>query len=186
MRPTASARIRSDVSLVMNIVGISASRSLTSSATARMRLSIRAGSPSDAGKRHPFCERALGAERVQVASHDARVAPQLALVALELVDLLDDVDGNDDVVVVKAEQRPRIVQQDVGVEDEVLFHRLAGGFPRARPRDAAVGLLAPRFHQYRHGADASGRSNAAGWGAEQVLHRPGHRWPGHAVPGKAP
>src|SRR4029079_6363087 len=109
-----------------------------------------------AGKRHPFCERALGAERVQVASHDARVAPQLALVALELVDLLDDVDGNDDVVVVEAEQRPRIVQQDVGVEDEVLFHRLAGGFPRARPRDAAVGLLAPRFRQYRHGAAAPG------------------------------
>src|SRR4029450_288075 len=104
---------------------------------------------------------------------------------LELVDLLDDVDGNDDVVVVEAEQRPRIVQQDVGVEDEVLFHRLAGGFPRARPR-GAVGLLLLVSRSIGTEPTRPGRSNAPRRGPEQLLNGPGHRRPGHALPGEAP
>ena len=139
-----------------------------------------------AGQRHALGERALGAERVQVAGDQAGVAAQLGQVALELVDLLDDVDRDDDVVVVEAEDAPRIVEQDVGVEDEVLFHRLAGV---SLGRDLVVmrwafWLLVPASI----GTEPTrpGRSIAATRGAEQVLNAPGHRWPRHALPGEAP
>src|SRR5207237_9456383 len=59
-------------------------------------------------------------EGVQIARHLPRVATQLGEVALELVDLLDDVDGDDDVVVFELEESARVVEQDVGVEDVVL------------------------------------------------------------------
>src|SRR5205085_11673966 len=72
-------------------------------------------------QRDALGERAvLLAKRVQRPRHLAGVAAQLGEIALELVDLLDDVDGDDDVVVFELEQRPRVVEEDVGVEDVVL------------------------------------------------------------------
>ena len=74
-------------------------------------------------------------EGVQIARHLPRVAAQLGEVALELVDLLDDVDGDDDVVVFELEEGPRIVEQDVGVEDVVLSQPgLPGKNERRSPR----------------------------------------------------
>src|SRR5438552_9809899 len=52
----------------------------------------------------------------------ARVPTALRTLSLELVDLLDDVDRDDDVVVVEPENRVRIVEEDVRVEDVVLLH----------------------------------------------------------------
>ena len=49
----------------------------------------------------------------------ARVPPQVRLVLLEGVDLLQDVERDDDVVVGEVVQGLRVVQEDVGVEDEV-------------------------------------------------------------------
>ena len=42
--------------------------------------------------------------------------------AFELIDLLDHVDGDDQVVVFELEDRLRVVDEDVRVEDVVLLH----------------------------------------------------------------
>src|SRR5207253_1587061 len=76
-------------------------------------------------------------ESVEIARDLPRVAAQLGEIALELVDLLDDVDGDDDVVVFELEESPRIVEQDVGVEDVVLSQPgLPGKSERRSPRTA--------------------------------------------------
>src|SRR5207248_106715 len=62
----------------------------------------------------------LLAKGVEIARDLPRVAAQLGEIALELVDLPEEVDGDDDVVVFELEEGPRIVEQDVGVEDVVL------------------------------------------------------------------
>ena len=68
---------------------------------------------------------------VEEARDGAGVAAALGPLALELVDLLDREDGDDDVVVLELEDRVRVVEQDVGVEDVVLLHD--GAFGGARP-----------------------------------------------------
>jgi hypothetical protein len=72
-------------------------------------------------KRDTFAQASRAAQAVQHARHAAGVLAQLAGVALEVVDLLHDLDGDEDVVVLEVEQRVRVVEQDVGVED-VVFH----------------------------------------------------------------
>src|SRR5450432_113832 len=64
--------------------------------------------------------RPLGAQPVEQARDLARVAAQLRGLFLEVVDLLDDEDGNDDFVVGELRDGAWVVQQDVGVENEVL------------------------------------------------------------------
>ena len=71
--------------------------------------------------RRPRASLPWSAELVEVARHLAGVAAQRREVALEVVDLLDDVDRDDDVVVAEAEDAAGVVEEDVGVEDEVLF-----------------------------------------------------------------
>ena len=62
------------------------------------------------------------AELVQAARYFARVATSLRQLLLEVVDLLQDVDGDDHIVVGEVEHGARIVEQDVRVEDEGLPH----------------------------------------------------------------
>ena len=69
------------------------------------------GTPSD---RLPCC-----AQPVEVADDRARVAAEVVGAGLELVQLLDDVERDDHLVVREHEQRVGVVQQDVGVDDEV-------------------------------------------------------------------
>src|SRR5258708_371557 len=79
------------------------------------------------------------------------ISPALGALAFELVDFLDDINGNDDVVVFEFEDGLRVVQKDVGVEDVVLLH-----VNRVIRRDfrSACGRVAPssvpggraRFH----------------------------------------
>ncbi len=77
---------------------------------------------------------ALLAELVEAAGDLARVAAALRQLLLEVVDLLEDVDRDEDVVVLEVEHRPRIVEQDVRVEDVVLLHAW-NGVSRMRKRD---------------------------------------------------
>ena len=66
--------------------------------------------------------RPLAPKIVQVAGNLARVSAELRQVALELIDLLDHVDRDHHLVVVEVKEGPRVVQEHVGVEDEVLAH----------------------------------------------------------------
>ena len=148
--PSASARMRRFVSIVTKIVGRPPSFSRTSNAVCRMAWSIarvvdrarqlealaRDGDAQDAARveRHALGERAAAlAKLVEQARDRARVAPALRALALELVDLLDDVDRDDDVVVLEPEDGVRVVEEDVRVEDVVLLHsgrgNLRGGTP---------------------------------------------------------
>ena len=136
--PSASARMRRFVSIVTKMVGRPPSCSRTSNAVCRIAWSIAAWSIAlgssgrlrrhgDAQRaarleRHALRERAaLLAEIVEQARDGARVAAALGAFALELVDLLDDVDRDDDVVVLEPEDGVRVVEQDVRVEDVVLL-----------------------------------------------------------------
>jgi tetratricopeptide (TPR) repeat protein len=73
--------------------------------------------------------RGLGAACQQLGDHDAalRHLQQVLYISeehgLELVDLLDRENRDDEIVVLKLEDRVRIVEQDVRVEDVVLLHR---------------------------------------------------------------
>ena len=84
------------------------------------------------------------AEIVEEARDRARVAAALRALALELVDLLDDVDRDDDVVVLEPEDRVRVVEQDVRVEDVVLLHRYLFTVGEVRGQVAAAALDAMR------------------------------------------
>ena len=65
-------------------------------------------------------ELAQGAEAIEVSDRAAGVSAQVVVLALHLVEFFDDGEGNDDVVFLEDEHRVGVVQQDVGVEDEVL------------------------------------------------------------------
>ena len=75
-------------------------------------------------ERHALLQRLVGslAQLVDETREHAGVTPELVHVALEVVDLFDDVDREDDFVVIELEDRPRVVQQDVGVQDVDLAH----------------------------------------------------------------
>jgi hypothetical protein len=49
------------------------------------------------------------------------VLPPIARFSLEAVDLLDDFDGNENPILLEAQKGVRIVQEDVRVEDVVLY-----------------------------------------------------------------
>jgi hypothetical protein len=69
---------------------------------------------------HPLGEIADVAQAVEVPDGGAGVAAEVVGVGLELVQLLDDVERDDDLVVLEHEQRVRVVQQHVRVDDEGL------------------------------------------------------------------
>jgi len=76
---------------------------------------------SAVGQRHAFVQMTLAAQSVQRAGNGAGVLPQLGGLAFEMVHLLNDLDGNENVVVLETEHRIGIVQENVGV-DNVIFH----------------------------------------------------------------
>ena len=87
--------------------------------------------PAPRGQRNPFTQAALAAERVEQPRDRPCVLAAVAGFPLEAVDLLDDFDGNEDAVILKAEERVRVVEQDVGVEDVVFYQGSFGASPRA-------------------------------------------------------
>ena len=70
----------------------------------------------------------LGEEAVDGAC----VRSALGLLVLEPVEFGEDLDGNEEMVVVEAVEAVRVVQEDVGIEHEVLH--LSGGRSLTRPR----------------------------------------------------
>jgi hypothetical protein len=49
------------------------------------------------------------------------ISTGFVLILLEVIDLLDHRDRNDQIIVLKVEQRLRIVKQNIGVEDVCFF-----------------------------------------------------------------
>ena len=142
--PSASARMRRFTSLVTKMVGSPLFASRTSSATIRIRWSAIWLSRSVVGTeraaeatrtRPPLGQRhAVGqpraarrARRRACRATSRALRPALGRLLLELVDLFEDEDRDDDFVVRELEDRAGIVDQDVGVEDE-MFH--CSGGPR--------------------------------------------------------
>ena len=70
---------------------------------------------------HAGAQAALAAKAVEHPRNRARVAAQLGGFALEPVNLLDDLDGHEDIVFLEIDERVGVVEQDVGVEN-VIFH----------------------------------------------------------------
>ncbi len=138
VNPSASARMRRFTSLVTKIVGSFSLASRTSSATIRIRWSAiwlsrsvvgteraadstRSRPPESSGA--PSADRRAppARSRSSTARHFTGVAATLGGLFLELVDLLQHEDRNHHIVVGELEHGPRIVDEDVCIEDEV-FH----------------------------------------------------------------
>ena len=77
---------------------------------------------SRAGQLHAFAQAAVATKAVEHPRHGARVLAEFGGLALEAVNFLNDFDGNQDMIVLKAQQRMRIVQEDIGVNDVVLHN----------------------------------------------------------------
>ena len=58
---------------------------------------------------------------IEMSNDSASVAAQVVGVGLEFVQLLDDVEGDNDLVVAEEEDRVGVVQEDVGVDDEGFY-----------------------------------------------------------------
>jgi hypothetical protein len=68
----------------------------------------------------------LAAEGIEPSGNCAGILPPLTRLPFELVHLLQDFDGDQDVVVLEVEERVRIVEQDVGIQNVVLDPRFPG------------------------------------------------------------
>ena len=68
---------------------------------------------------HAFAQAAGAAKTVEHPRHAARVLTQVGGLALEPVNLLDDLDGNQDMIVHEAQKRVGVVQEDVCVENVI-------------------------------------------------------------------
>jgi hypothetical protein len=68
------------------------------------------------GQFHAFAQAALAAKAVEHPRHLRAFWPSSDGLALEAVNFLDDLDGNQDIVVLETEQRIGIVQENVGIE----------------------------------------------------------------------
>jgi hypothetical protein len=75
--------------------------------------------------------RATGPIPVEHARHLARIATALRCLLLELVYLLENEDGDHHLVVIELQDRAGIVNENIGVEDEMFWH----GPNRSRPRN---------------------------------------------------
>ena len=73
------------------------------------------------GRFHALAQAAFAAKAVEHPRNLPRILAELGGFALEAVNLLDDLDGDQDVVVVKVEERVGVVENNVGVEN-VIFH----------------------------------------------------------------
>ena len=77
--------------------------------------------PASIRQADAFTQTALGAQTVQRARYHAGVGAALGGFAFEPVHFLDDLNGNQDVVLLKIEDGVGVVKEDVGVEN-VIFH----------------------------------------------------------------
>ena len=102
----------------------------------------------------------VGGQLVELAADLAHVAGDLGHALLVPVQLLERDHGQEDVVLLEAEQRHRVVHQHVGVEHEELGRagRLAGAFGR--------GGLGGRFRGRLGGRGRFGGGRAGGGGRE--------------------
>ena len=130
--PRASLLTRALMSFEMKTVRLPLA--WRSCATPRMRLSAlsrssaksRFGAAGDADRaallvpHHALEQRALRPETVERARDGAGVAARFVVVLLEGVELLDHREGNDHLVLGELEDRLRVVEEHVRVEDEVL------------------------------------------------------------------
>ena len=80
--------------------------------------------PSAVGERHTFAEMALAAQAVQHPRNRAGVLAQFARLALEAVDFLNHLNGDEHMVFLEVEDGVGVVEEDVGVEDVVLHNEL--------------------------------------------------------------
>jgi hypothetical protein len=69
-----------------------------------------------------FAQPARTTETVQLAGDGAGILAEFSGLALKTVNLLDDLDRKEDIVLLELEQRIRVMEQDIGVKDVVLFH----------------------------------------------------------------
>lgn len=88
---------------------------------------------------HAVGEVALLSQRVEQPDGRPRVAAEVVGAALELVELLDHVERDDDLVLLEHVQRVGVVQQDVGVDDEVLGVAVVVHVVKSRGQGSGVG-----------------------------------------------
>src|SRR6185503_5712772 len=90
---------------------------------------------------------ALCAELVEQTRDGPRIAPAFVRFALEVIDLFENVNGDDEIVVLELEDGVRVVQKDVGIDDVIFLHRwLSGRCPnqlRAEARSPCLTFLGP-------------------------------------------
>ena len=70
---------------------------------------------------HARAQAAFAAKTVEHPRNRARIAAQLGGFALEAVNFFNDFNRHEDIMFLKIDERIRIVEQDVGVENEI-FH----------------------------------------------------------------
>ena len=78
--------------------------------------------PSAGRQLDSLAQPAGAAQAVEHARNRSRILPQLGGFALEAIDFFNHLDRQQDIILLKAEQRIGIVQQHVGIKNIVLFH----------------------------------------------------------------
>ena len=74
------------------------------------------------GQGDAFAQPARAAKTVEHPGDGAGILAQFGGLALEAVNFLDDLDGQQDVVVLEVEQGIGVVEQDIGVKNVILLH----------------------------------------------------------------
>ena len=74
------------------------------------------------GKRDAFAQPARAAKAVQHAGDRAGVLAEFGGLALEAVNFLNDLNGQEDVVILELEQGIGVMEQDIGVKNVILLH----------------------------------------------------------------
>ena len=100
------------------------------------------------------------AEIVEEPRDGASVAPALRALPLELVYLLDRVDGDNEIVVLEFEDGVRIVKKNVCIEDVVFLHR--AGFSGSGRSEGGARAQAPRTRLTRPATRRLPRASRAG------------------------
>ena len=74
------------------------------------------------GQRNAFAQPARAAKAVQHAGDRPGVLAQFGGLALEAVNFLDDLNGQEDVVILELEQGIGVMEQDIGIKNVILLH----------------------------------------------------------------
>ena len=78
--------------------------------------------PAAVGQAHAFAQTSVAAEAVEQARDGAGILAQFGGLALEAVNFLDHLDGEQHVVLLEREQGIGVVEQNVGIKNVILFH----------------------------------------------------------------